>query len=314
MNLRPGSDGDGSALLALIRTCWDEYPGCVMDETENAHLRAPASHYAGRGGSLTIAEDDAGRVVGCVSTVAATNGDLELKGLYVEAAHRGTGLAATLLRAVEAEARDAGRRRLILWSDTRFERAHRFYQRQGFVSAGPIRALNDLSNSLEYPYAKPMAPRAVERLTAAAARSATLALAALVEDDAYWQATARLVGKNERILIAAWYQATLSGALVLDLPSTASTRHRADLTLVHVVANARRIGLAGLLLAAAEKAARSHQRVLLTVRADVGSPGEGFLGSAGFRRAGELPGYKRDSDGRPIDSIEFWRSLETGAP
>ena len=309
--LRPGRDEDGQALIELIAACWADYPGCVMDPDENAHLRAPATHTNSKGGTLTVAEA-AGRVVGCISTVPAPDGDLELKGLYVQAAHRGTGLARALLRTVETEARERGARRLILWSDTRFLRAHRFYEREGFVAAGPIRALNDRSNSLEYPYAKPMRPRAVQRLAAAAARSASLALAALVEDEVYWQATARLVAKNERILIAAWYQGTLSGALVLDLPATASTRHRADLTLVHVVASARRIGLAGMLLDAAEQAARGHGRILLTVRPDVGSPGEGFLQSAGFHRAGELPGYKRDEQGRPIDSIEFWRTLEGG--
>ena len=256
MKLRPGRDEDGPALVALIAGCWAEYPGCVMDETEHAHLQAPATHYARQGGTLTVAEDEAGRVVACVSTRRAGD-DLEVKGVYVEAVHRGTGLAQSLLRSVEAEARTRNASRLILWSDTRFLRAHRFYQREGFVAAGPIRALNDLSNSLQYPYAKPMSPRAVERLSGAAARSAIFPLASLVEDEAYWEGTARLVAKSERILIAAWYQGKLSGALVLDLPSTVSTRHRADLTLVHVAANARRIGLAGMLLDAAEQAART---------------------------------------------------------
>ncbi len=313
MKIRPGRDDDSEAIIALIGACWSEYPGCVMDRGENGHLLAPATHYASLGGGLTVAADEAGRVVACVATIPAPNGDLELKGLYLDAAHRGTGLALSLLRLVETEARDRDAPRLTLWSDTRFTRAHRFYERQGFVAAGAIRALDDLSNSLEYPYAKPMRPLAVEHLSPAAARSAIRPLAALVEDETFWQATARAVARGEKILCAAWYQGTLSGALVLDLPPTAGTRHRADLTLVHVNANARRIGLATMLLDTAEQTARSRDRMLVTVRADVGSTGERFLRSAGYHVAGQLPGYKRGEQG-PIDSIEFWRALdESGA-
>ena len=310
MKIRPGRDDDSAAIIELIAACWSEYPGCVMDLDENAHLRAPATHYENLGGTLTVAEDEAGRVIACVSSFPSQNGDLELKGLYVDAVHRGTGLAVTLLRTVETIARDRNVPRLRIWTDTRFTRAHRFYERQGFVAAGAIRALDDLSNSLEYPYAKPMRPLAVEHLSPAAARSAIRPLANLVEDETFWQNVARAVAKNEKIVCAAWYLGTLSGVLILDLPAMANTRHRADLTLVHVNASARRIGLASMLLATAEQTALGHARVLVTVRADAGGTGERFLRSAGYHQSGQLPGYKRTEDGQPIDSIEFWRTLD----
>ena len=74
--------------------------------------------------------------------------------MYVAAGLRGSGLAHILADAVEAHARAAGGRVLRLWSDTRFSRAHRFYERRGFVRGDRIRPLHDLSNTLEYAFSK----------------------------------------------------------------------------------------------------------------------------------------------------------------
>jgi putative acetyltransferase len=46
-----------------------------------------------------------------------------------------------------AHARDA--RRLELWSDTRFTRAHAFYAKAGFARTGETRFLDDVSRSWE---------------------------------------------------------------------------------------------------------------------------------------------------------------------
>ncbi|GGG22436.1 hypothetical protein GCM10010964_08270 [Caldovatus sediminis] len=170
--LRPGRDADAAGFIALIGACWAEYPGCVLDvDGEVPELRALATHFAGRGGALWAAERD-GRVVGMVGAHPLPGDDAwEICRMYVAAEERGTGLARRLLDAAEAQARAAGARRLVLWSDTRFGRAHRFYEKRGYVRAGPIRVLGDLSNSLEFGYAKPACGLAVEVLDAAAASS-----------------------------------------------------------------------------------------------------------------------------------------------
>lgn len=308
MNIRPGRDSDSPALIDLIGTCWSEYPGCVMDLDENPNLVAPDSYYAAQDGTITVAEDEAGRVVACVATLPAEAGALELKGLYVDVAYRGTGLAVTLLRIVEQQARDRDAPRLILWSDTRFTRAHRFYERQGFISAGAIRALHDRSNSLEYPYAKPMTARAVEPLDAAAVRSAVRALSAIAADEPTWQQAASDIAAGTVQIHAAWYQGTLSGALILDLPSMPGATHRADLRLLHIQPSARRIGLGTALLAAAEQTALTCGRTLITASADAGAPAASFLAEAGYHQAGRLPGYTHGPGDRPIDLISFWRT------
>jgi len=152
--LRAGRDDDAAGFIALIGACWAEYPGCVMDvDGEVPELRALASYYAGQGGALWVAEG----VVGMVATRPLGDGAWELCKMYVAAGFRGAGLAIALIEAAEAHARVDGARLMKLWTDTRFERAHRFYEKRGYVRQGPLRVLNDKSNSVEYHYVKTVA-------------------------------------------------------------------------------------------------------------------------------------------------------------
>jgi GNAT superfamily N-acetyltransferase len=180
VSLRPGRDDDAAGFIDLIAGCWAEYPGCVMDlDGEVPELRALASYYAGLGGALWVGEAG-GAIAGMVATRPLGEGAWEICKMYVARAQRGTGLAQALLDAAERHARDASGTTMKLWSDTRFERAHRFYEKHSYVRAGPIRALNDVSNSIEFAYAKPLAGVAVRRLDAAAAASAEVRLAAVL--------------------------------------------------------------------------------------------------------------------------------------
>jgi len=152
--LRPGRDDDAPGIIALITECWLEYPGCVMDlDGENPELRALASYFAGHGGALWVA-DDAGEIVGIVGAKALGGGEWELCRMYVAARLRGTGLAQTLVKIVFDHVRAQGGQLLELWSDTRFTRAHRFYERLDFVRGPGVRELHDLSETLEYFYAR----------------------------------------------------------------------------------------------------------------------------------------------------------------
>jgi len=153
--LRAGRDEDAAEFIALIGACWAEYPGCVMDvDGEVPELRALASYYAKHNGTLWVAEVP-GRVVGMVGTRPLGDGAWEICKMYVSADCRGGGVAGALIDAAEAYARAAGARQMQLWTDTRFERAHRFYEKRGYVRQAPLRMLNDLSNSVEYYYVKP---------------------------------------------------------------------------------------------------------------------------------------------------------------
>lgn len=157
MNIRPATDADGPALADLIATTFAEYPGCLFLDEEFPELKAPASHYARQGGLLVVAEEE-GRLVGSLAAVmTGVPGRGELFKVYASAARRGTGLAQRLYGEGEAFLRAAGAREIVLWSDTRFLRGHRFYEKLGFVRQPVERYLADASASWEFFFRKPLA-------------------------------------------------------------------------------------------------------------------------------------------------------------
>ena len=329
--IRPGRDADAAGFIALIRACWGEYPGIVFDlDGEVPELRALAAYYAATGGALWAADDADGRLVGMIATRPEADGVWEICRLYLDRARRGSGLAARLLATAEAHALAAGASRLLLFSDTRFERAHRFYEKHSYLRAGPIRPLHDRSHSLEYGYAKPRAGIAV--LDAAAAASAVPRLAALLVDCVaagasvsflaplgrdvardYWRARARAVAEGRRVLIAGWAEGVLAGAVMLDLDTPPNQTHRAEVKKLLFDPGHRRSGLGRALLARAEAEAVAAGRSLLTLDTSAGDAAAALYCAAGWTAAGRIPGYARAPDGSLGDAVIFYRRLTSAA-
>lgn len=328
MILREGRDADADRFIALIGACWAEYPGCVLDvDGEVPELRALASHFAAAGGALWVAEA-AGELLGMVATRPLAPGCFELCKMYVARPCRGTGLAHRLIETAERHALAAGAAEMVLWTDTRFDAAHRFYEKRGFLRQGAIRALGDRSNTIEYRYARPLAGLVVRALDAAAAASAerplaevlmaaaasgeTLGLPAplpLAEARAASRRAAKQVALGQRLLLAGWREGVLAGSVQLCLATPADQPHRARLILPLVAPAARRGGLGRALLAAAEQAARGQGRHLLTTEAPADPAALGLLRALGWQQAGRIPGAARDAAGRPLDRVVAWKRL-----
>ena len=158
--IRPARDEDGDGVGWLVARCWADYPGSYFDRHgEMAALDRIASDYEARGGIAWVAvrED---RIVGSVGLAPAgeVGGAWEITKMYVDPRIRRAGLASLLVKTAEAHALEHGGARMILWTDYRFTTAHRFYEARGYVTDGRERALDDLSNSIEYFYAKRLAP------------------------------------------------------------------------------------------------------------------------------------------------------------
>lgn len=151
--IRPATDADGDRIAALISACFAEYPGCIFDRAaEFPELDAIATHFAGRGGAIWVA-DEGGTLAGSLAAAPAGEpGTIELFKMYVARSARRRGLASALLARAIAFAREREATDVRLWTDTRFRDAHRFYERHGFVRQPGERALHDLSDSREYPY------------------------------------------------------------------------------------------------------------------------------------------------------------------
>lgn len=325
--IRAGSDADSDGFIALIGACWAEYPGCVMDvDGEVPELRALSSYMRGKDGALWTAEAD-GRVAGVIATYPEGADAWAISRMYVDRASRGTGLADRLLDAAEAHAIAAGARRLELWTDTRFARAHRFYDRRSYVRSGPIRSLDDLSKSIEFHYAKPVA--GIEVLGPAAVASAEGRLAEILRAcvdagasvsflppltpataRAFWRRAASAVAAGERVVLGAWADGVLVGTATLDMATPHNQPHRADISKVLVHPKARRQGLARALMARIEDEASRLGRSLLTLDTHEGSAAEALYRSMGWQEAGRIPRYSLTADGTLGTTVIFFRDAE----
>ncbi len=327
--IRPGRDSDAEGFIALIGACWAEYPGCILDvDRELPELRALASATARQGGALWTAERD-GRVVGMVATRPMGDGAWEICRMYLDARARGAGLAQGLLGTAEAHARAQGAMRLVLWTDTRFHRAHAFYEKQSYVRSGAIRVHDDLSHSLEFRYAKPASDMAVEVLDAAAAASAERRLGEILvacvdtgasvsflppmppaEARAFYGRIARDVAAGTRLLLAGWVDGALMGTVQVDCGTPPNQPHRAEIAKLLVHPDARRRGLARALMGRAEQVAREAGRSLLTLDTRADDFAEPLYRSLGWTEAGRIPGWALNADRQTTcDTIFFWKRI-----
>lgn len=144
---RPTAPEDVPGVLALIGEIFAEY-GCVLDAVnEDTHLLAPGPYFRDHGGEFWVIEAD-GRIVATVAVVMLDDA-AELKCLYVHRSQRRQGWGRGLTELVLDFSRRAGKRRMILWSDTRFADAHKLYLGMGFTQKGE-RELHDSNNTVEY--------------------------------------------------------------------------------------------------------------------------------------------------------------------
>jgi GNAT superfamily N-acetyltransferase len=316
-------------MIALIWACWSAYPGIRMDvNREMPELHALATYYAGNSGALWVAQSDA-KVIGMIAVRPAGRARWEICRLYVEPSLHGSGIGPALLDQAERHAIAAGAGRLALRTDTRFERAHRFYEKRSYIRFGPVSVLNDISNSLEFGYAKPV--NGVEPLDIAAATSAETRLADILitcveagasvsflpplsreKAKAFWHRVATEVGTGKRILIAAWRDGTLEGTGMLDLPRAENQPHRAEVQKLLVHPSIRRSGLGRQIMQALEQSALAAGRTLLTLDTRAGDAGEALYRDQGWHEAGIIPGYALDGDGSSHGTRFFWKGLGGG--
>jgi GNAT superfamily N-acetyltransferase len=324
--IRAGHDSDADGFIALIGACWAQYPGIRLDvDGEMPELRALASYYAETGGALWAAETD-GRLVGMVATRPHHGSSWEICRVYVHPSLHGTALGHRLLDHAEARAIASGATALVLWSDTRFARAHAFYEKRSYVRRGPIRVLDDISHSLEFAYAKPV--MGIEVLDAAAAASAERRLAeiliACVGEGAgvsflpplapavareFWHGASAEIAAGRRILLAGWVDGMLAGTVTLVFATAQNQPHRADVIKLLVAPAARGKGLARVLMQRLENEAIRAGRTLLTLDTRAGDRAEGLYRTMDWQELGRVPGHAIAADGSFDDTLFFWKRL-----
>lgn len=158
VKIREARDDDADQLIDLIERCYAEYKGFVLDvDGEAPELRAIATYHAEHGGRFWVAES-AGRLLACAGLVAGPEPEvMEMKKVYVAKEARQMGLGARLCSLVEAEAMSRRAVAVELWSDIRFEDAHRLYEKRGYLRGPKTRELHDRSRSVEHYFRKQLA-------------------------------------------------------------------------------------------------------------------------------------------------------------
>ena len=149
--IEPARPADAPAVIALIGRVFAEYDFIWDPATEVPDLFQMEQRYAGPAGAFWVARL-AGEVVGSVGVERLPDGRAELHRLYLDATLRGRGVGRALVETVLDWCRKAGIARLTLWSDTRFDRAHRLYEGMGFTKTGERELPDDPNDTREFAY------------------------------------------------------------------------------------------------------------------------------------------------------------------
>ncbi len=149
--IRPVRDADAQDLIGLITLCFAEYPGCFFDpHGDMPDIVQPAQSRLAMEGQFLAVEDATGRVCACIGVDFPETVTAELHRLYVRPDVRSRGLGKLLTKRVEDFARERRASRMILWSDTRFAKAHALYGGLGYTRGPVTRSLGDISHSREF--------------------------------------------------------------------------------------------------------------------------------------------------------------------
>jgi GNAT superfamily N-acetyltransferase len=151
----PAAADDLPGVIELIGRVYQEYGFVYEPATEVPDLLAFNRHYQAPRGAFFVARDGE-RLVGSVGVERVDDRTAELHRLYLDADLRGQGTGRRLVDAVLGWCRAEGVGHLLLWSDTRFDLAHRLYERMGFRRTGERVLPDDVNQTREYRFERPV--------------------------------------------------------------------------------------------------------------------------------------------------------------
>lgn len=162
IRIEPAGPAEAPEVIELVHRVFDEY-GFIWDpEEEFWDLLGDDFPYLEPRGALWVGRDAGRRIVGSIAAELVEGGAAaEFHRLYLDAHLRGAGHGRRLMLEAIGWARRAGCERVVLWSDTRFEDAHRLYERLGFQRGGE-RKLDDVNKTTEYRYERSVGEAALE--------------------------------------------------------------------------------------------------------------------------------------------------------
>lgn len=133
-------------------------------------------------------------------------------------------------------------------------------------------------------------------------------MAPLSRDDAaqFWEGDVqREVAAGRRLLLAAERGGVVVGTVQLITAMPPNQPHRCEIAKMVVHPDARRLGIGRALMTRALSRARDLSRTLATLDTRTGDVAERLYISVGFERAGIVPDYAWDPDGRRRHATTF---------
>ena len=131
------------------------------------------------------------------------------------------------------------------------------------------------------------------------------------EVDDYWRSVGADLAARRRVLLVTRDAAgRIVGSAQLALESRSNGRHRAEVQKMLVLGAERGRGLGRALLERLEAEAKARGRTLLFLDTTIGAAGaEEFYLKGGYQRAGGIPGYAANPDGRLEANAIFYKRL-----
>ena len=154
MQLRLARNKDGNQIINLIKRCFKDYKNCYLDvDNDSPELRDVYSYFKNKKGKFWVYVDK-NKIIGCMGYIPHEKNNLEIHKLYIDKNYRMKGLAKKLMLRIESIAKKYKKRKIVLWTDTRFKEAHKMYKKLNYKKMSKTRKLNDISNTTEYSFYK----------------------------------------------------------------------------------------------------------------------------------------------------------------
>src|SRR5262245_50448564 len=130
-----------------------------------------------------------------------------------------------------------------------------------------------------------------------------------ITDAREWLRTTLEQANPRAIVLVARDERRIAGSVSLHPAWPPNQPHRADISKQLVHSRARRRGIGRALMAEIEERGRAAGFTLLTLDTVRGDPGEQLYTNAGWQRVGVIPGFALYPDGRPCDTVVFYKTL-----
>ena len=136
-------------------------------------------------------------------------------------------------------------------------------------------------------------------------------MASLSREDAeaFFEKVLKEVQSGDRILLAAFVDAKLSGTVQIVTSTPPNQPHRADVAKLLVLRSARARGVGSSLMEHVEQASRLAGKTLLVLDTVTGGSAEKLYLRLGWNKAGVIPNYALFPNGEFCDTTIFWKQL-----